>query len=211
MVLWGGYVGGAETLSVALAERLRKLGADVTMVYLREPWSLVQLMSAAGVPHTSLGLARGRDVVRHPRRYAEEVREVGGDGALLLDCGVMGGALRAGGYRAPIVAVEHGEVLGLPRRPPMRRLLWRIGRLSGAWADDAEVAVSDFMLDEMRRHSHARRIQRIYNGIDPDTYAPRSGATNGSSPVVGFAGRLIVGKGADQLIRAVAEARSGLP
>lgn len=209
MVLWGGYVGGAETLSVALAERLRRLGADVTMVYLQEPWSLVQLMSAAGVPHRSLGLARGRDVVRYPRRYARVVTEVGADGALLLDCGVMGGALRAGGYRAPIVAVEHGEILGLARRSPMRRLLWRIGRLSGAWADDAEVAVSDFMLDEMRSHSHARRIRRIYNGIDPDTYAPRNGlGTSGTpAPVVGFAGRLIAGKGADQLIRAVGEAR----
>jgi glycosyltransferase involved in cell wall biosynthesis len=209
MVLWGGYVGGAERLSIALAERLRKLGAEVTMVYLQEPWSLAGLMSAAGVPHRSLGFARGRDAVRHPRRYARVASEVGGDGALLLDCGVMGGALRAGGYRAPIVAVEHGDILGLSRRSLMRRLLWRVGRLSGAWADDAEVAVSDFMLDEMGRHSHARRVQRIYNGIDPDTYAPRDepDLSNGTDLIVGFAGRLIAGKGADRLIRAVAEAR----
>jgi glycosyltransferase involved in cell wall biosynthesis len=208
MVLWGGYVGGAERLSVALAERLRRLGADVTMVYLQEPWSLAQLMSAAGVPYRSLGFARGRDVLRHPLRYARLVGEVGADGALLLDCGVMGGALRAGGYRAPIVAVEHGDVLGLPRRSQMRRLLWRIGRRSGAWADDAEVAVSNYMLNEMRRHSHTRRIERIYNGIDPDTYAPRNGSSgrDAPEPVIGFASRLIVGKGADHLIRAVAQA-----
>jgi glycosyltransferase involved in cell wall biosynthesis len=209
MVFWGGYVGGAERLSIALAERMRVLGADVTAVYLQEPWSLSQSMATAGVPHRSLGLARGRDVIRHPRSYARAVREVGADGALLLDCGIMGGALRAGGYRASIVAVEHGEVLGLARRSALRRLLWRIGRPSGAWADDAEVAVSDYMLERMRRHSHARRIQRIYNGIDPDTYRPLDDA--GGSPatdvVVGFAGRLIAGKGADHLIRAVARAR----
>ncbi len=144
-------------------------------------------------------------------RGAMRVRseQVGADGALLLDCGIMGGALRAGGYRAPIVAVEHGELLGLAQRSVLRRLLWRIGRPSGAWADDAEVAVSDYMLDRMRRHSHARRIQRIYNGVDPDTYRPLDDA--GGSPaadvVVGFAGRLISGKGADHLIRAVARAR----
>ena len=209
MVLWGGYVGGAETLSIALAERMRMLGADVTAVYLQEPWSLSQLMATAGIPHRSLGLARGRDVVRHPRRYARAVREVGADGALLLDCGIMGGALRAGGYRAPIVGVEHGELLGLAQRSALRRLLWRIGRPSGAWADDAEVAVSDYMFDRMRRHPHARRIRRIYNGVETDTYRPLDDA--GGSPagdvVVGFAGRLISGKGADHLIRAVARAR----
>ena len=54
MVFWGGYVGGAERLSIALAERMRVLGADVTAVYLQEPWSLSQLMATAGVPHRSL-------------------------------------------------------------------------------------------------------------------------------------------------------------
>jgi glycosyltransferase involved in cell wall biosynthesis len=209
MVLWGGYVGGAETLSIALAERMRMLGADVTAVYLQEPWSLSQLMATAGIPHRSLGLARGRGVVRHPRRYARAVREVGADGALLLDCGIMGGALRAGGYRAPIVAVEHGELLGLEQRSALRRLLWRIGRPSGAWADDAEVTVSDYMLDRMRRHPHARRIRRIYNGVETDTYRPLddTGESPAADVVVGFAGRLIPGKGADHLIRAVARAR----
>jgi len=213
MVLWGGYVGGAERLSVALTERLRGLGADVTMVYLQKPWSLAALMATAGVPHRSLGFARGRGAVRHPRRYARLVSEVGADGALLVDCGIMGGALRAGGYRGPIVAVEHGEVLGLRRRSLVRRCLWRIGRLSGARADDAEVAVSDYMLGEMRRYPHARRIRRIYNGIDTEAYAPRNGLGEGNAvdSVVGFAGRLISGKGADHLIRAVAAAAEQVP
>lgn len=209
MVLWGGYVGGAERLGIALAARLRRLGSDVTMFYLQEPWSLVQPMAAAGVPYRSLGLERGREVVRRARRYARQLSDVGADGALLLDCGIMGGgALRAGGYRAPIVAVEHGELLGLQRRSRVRRLLWRVGRISGAWADDVEVAVSDYMLEIMRQHSHTRRVERIYNGIDPDAFSALDARAQGqrSDVVVGFAGRLIAGKGADHLIRAVASA-----
>jgi glycosyltransferase involved in cell wall biosynthesis len=208
LVLWSSDVGGAETLSISLAKRLRRLGADVTIVFVQEPWSLAQRLSSAGVPYRSLGLARGRDVLWHPRRYAAEVADVGADGALLLECGFIGAALRAGGYRGPIVAVEHGTLIGLERFSKLRRLFWRIDRLSGAWADDVEVAVSDFMLDQLCRHSHAHRIRRIYNGIDPDTYLPTTELPTGrgSDLVVGFAGRLIPGKGTDHLIRAIAQA-----
>lgn len=208
MVLWNGNLGGAETLGIALAERLCRLGANVTIVFVQRPWPLATRLSSTDVPYKSLGLARGRDVLSHPRRYAFEVADAGADGALLLECGFMGAALRAGGYRRPIVAVEHGALLGLERFSRLRRLLWRIDRLSGAWADSAEVAVSDFMLDRLRRHAHAGQIRRIYNGIDPDTYLPvaKLPTDDGNDLVVGFAGRLISGKGADHLIRAVAQA-----
>lgn len=208
VVLWSGYVGGAETLSIALAEHLRRLGANATILFVEQPGPLAQRLAAAGVPHRSVGLRRGRDVVRHPRRFASEVAGVGGDGALLLECGFIGAALRWGGYRGPIVAIEHGVLLGLRDRSRSRQLLWRIGRVGGAWADNVEVAVSDSMLDRMRRHSHARRTQRIYNGVDPETYRPVNGSSSGHGAglVVGFAGRLIPGKGADVLIRAIAQA-----
>jgi len=213
VVLWNGNLGGAETLSIALAERMNRLGANVTIVFVQEPWPLASRLASSEVQSTSLGLAHGRDVMRHPRRYAAGVATAGTDGALLLECGFMGAALRAGGYRGPIVAVEHGALLGLERFSKLRRLFWRIDRLSGAWADDAEVAVSDFMLRKLCRHSHARRIQRIYNGIDPDTYIPVAEPTahHGDDVVVGFAGRLIPGKGADNLIRAVAQANEQFP
>ncbi len=211
--MWGGYVGGAETLSIALAQCLRRLGADVTVFLIEQPWSLEQRLVAADVPYRSLGFKHGRDVVRHPRRYAREVAAVGADGALLLECGFMGGALRAGGYDGRIVAIEHGTLLGLRERPRLRRLLWHAGRLTGTWADDAEVAVSECMLECMRRHSHTRRIQRIYNGIDPEVYRPRDEADRAPARevVVGFASRLIPGKGADHLIRAVVQARAQVP
>jgi glycosyltransferase involved in cell wall biosynthesis len=151
-------------------------------------------------------LGRGREVLRHPRRYAEEVARSGPDGALLVERGFMGGALRAGGYRAPIVAVEHGALLELPGITRSRRLLELANYLCGAWADDAEVAVSDFMLARTRQHPHARRLKRIYNGIDPDRYLPDEAPerTPHGELVIGFAGRLIPGKGADHLIRAIA-------
>lgn len=213
LVLWNGSVGGAETLSISLAEHLCRIGANVTVVFVQSPWPLASRLSTAKVPYRSVGLARGRDVLRHPRRYASEVANAGADGALLLECGFMGAALRAGGYRKPIVAVEHGALLGLERFSTPRRLFWRIDRLSGAWADDTEVAVSDFMLDKLSRHSHARRIQRIYNGIDSDAYIPaaKRPTGRGAELVVGFAGRLIPGKGADLLIRAVAQASEQVP
>ncbi len=208
VVLWSGYVGGAETLAIALTEHLRRLGANATIVFVEQPGPLAQRLAAGGIPYRSVGLGRGRDVIRHPRRFANEVAGVGADGALLLECGFIGAALRGGGYRGRIVAVEHGVLLGLGNRSRSRQVLWHIGRVSGAWADDVEVAVSDSMLEEMRRHLHARRTERIYNGIDPEAYRPVAGSANGhgSGLVVGFAGRLIPGKGADMLIRAIARA-----
>jgi glycosyltransferase involved in cell wall biosynthesis len=213
LVLWNGNVGGAEILNMTLAEYMRQLGAQVTIVFVADPEPLAARLCKTGVPYTSLGLKRGRDVLRHTRRYAAVTSKVGPDGALLVERGFMGAALRAGGYREPIVAVEHGMLNELPRFSRHRQLLRRIGRISGAWAVDAEVAVSDFMLEQMCRHAHARRVVRIHNGIDPDKYSqmavpPRN---HGDGLVIGFVGRLVQGKGADHLIRALADLRSQLP
>ncbi len=216
LVLWNGKLGGAETLSAALAERMRGLGADVTTVFVGQPGPVAERLAAAGAPYLSLDLGRGRNVLRHPRRYAAEVARVSPGGALLIERGFMGAALRAGGYRGPIVAVEHGALLTLPALSRGARLLAQLNYLSGAWADDAEVAVSDFMLQRMRGQPHARRTLRIHNGVDPQTYRPADGpgarvADATAGLVVGFAGRLIAGKGADHLICAVAMAGGRRP
>jgi glycosyltransferase involved in cell wall biosynthesis len=60
----------------------------------------------------------------------------------------------------------------------------------------------------MRQYSHTGRLLRIYNGIDPGRFHPAEGRLNPhtQSLVVGFAGRLVPGKGADHLIRAFAQA-----
>jgi glycosyltransferase involved in cell wall biosynthesis len=207
LVLWSGYVGGAEILNAMLAAQMRQLGADITIVFIGTPRSLSERLSRANIPYRSLGFGRGRDVLRYPRRYAAEIARSGPDGALLVRRGFMAAALRVGGYRGPIVAVEHGPLLFEQRDLTLpQQLLSRISRVSGAWTTNAEVAVSDFMLVCMCQHAHARRVLRIYNGIDPDTYlSARTHAGRDAELVVGFVGRLIPGKGADQLIRALTQ------
>ncbi len=197
---------------MALAERMHRLGASVTVVFVQGPWPLAKRLAGSGIKHVCVGLVHGRAVLKHPRRYAAAVTEAGPDGALLLECGFMGATLRAGGYRGAIVAVEHGALLGVQRFSRRKRLAWKADRIAGAWADDAEVAVSDFMLERLSRQPHTSVIRRIYNGIDPDAYLPASTATHGgNSLAVGFAARLIDGKGTDTLIRAVAEANKRVP
>ena len=109
------------------------------------------------------------------------------------------------------LSFEHGAILEVPRYPWHRRLSWRVARKGGAWADTVEVAVSDFILERVGEHPHAASVRRIYNGIDPGRFIsarePAVHADEGEC-VVGFAGRLIHGKGPDYLIEAIALLRS---
>ena len=185
------------------------MGADVTIVFVENPQPLVARFSAKHIPYRCLDFGRGRDVLRYPRRYATEVADAGPDGALLMTCGFMGAALRAGGYPGSIVAVEHGDLFMKPDSRG-RQALWCLARAGGAWADDIEVAVSDFVLEQMRRYPHTGVGRRIYNGVDPDQYATADiplDSTKGDC-VVAFAGRLVSGKGADYLIEAIAQIQS---
>lgn len=215
LVLWNGDVGGAEVFSVALASQMRQLGREITIIFVGSPQPLAtRLLDSDDVPYRTLGFNRGRDVLRHPRRYAAEIARTGPDGVLLVSCGFMGASLRAGGYRGSIVAVEHGDVLEAQFYSRRQRPLRWIGRVGGAWADDVEVAVSDFVLERLRRQPHTHAIGRIYNGIDPDQYESADGADDDTSErgcVVAFAGRLVYGKGADHLIEAVAGLSSTQP
>ncbi|HLM86626.1 MAG TPA: glycosyltransferase family 4 protein [Solirubrobacteraceae bacterium] len=207
LVLWNGNVGGAEILNAELAEQMRRLGVGVTVVFVTHTQPLGERLLRAKVPYRSLKLDRGRDILRHPRLYAEEIKRCGPHGALVVERGFMGATLRAGGYREPIVAVEHGDSLHEWRVSRRRRLSRRLGRVAGAWTVDAEVAVSDFMLELMLRDSHANRTIRIHNGIDPEKYLPISSSPADHCPhtTVGFAARLIPGKGADRLIQALSQ------
>jgi len=213
LVLWNGDLGGAEILNAALAEHLRQQGVTVTIVFIGSPQPLAERLRHTEISYCSLNLRRGRDVLRHPRLYAEQVSRYGPDGALLVERGFMGAALYGGGYRGPIISVEHGALLLEQDLPTLQRMVRRLSRICGAWAADAEVAVSDFMLEMMRHEPHARQIRRIYNGIDQDTYlsVKEAPADLGSELVVGFAGRLVPGKGADRLIQALARVATKIP
>jgi len=212
-VLWDGAVGGAEVHTVDLAWQMHRMGAEVTIVIIGDPQPLAARIAATRMPVRRLGLRRGRDVLRHPRQYAAEVACAGPDGALLMTCGFMGAALRAGGYSGPIVAVEHGDLLMEKLQHPGRRAAWLAMRVGGAVADDVEVAVSDYILERMLSLPHASTRRRIYNGVDPARYAADGvpSPTAAQHCTVAFAGRLVRGKGLDYLIRAVAQLRPTQP
>jgi glycosyltransferase involved in cell wall biosynthesis len=211
LVLWDGELGGAEVMFATLASVMRRLGVGAEVVFITYAGPLAERLRTAGVPFHTWGCQRGRDILRSPRRYAAAMQAVGPDGVLLPGREFIGGALRVGGYRARIVAVEHGNLLLAESSRP-RELLKRTMILASAWADDVEVGVSDFMVAQMRRGPHAGRLYRIYNGIDPSEFAPAAAAGPAAPEgddreiVVGFASRLIPGKGADDAITAVARA-----
>jgi glycosyltransferase involved in cell wall biosynthesis len=208
-VLWSGLIGGAETFTADLCRKMRDLGADVHVVFVTHSDPLDVRIDAAGIPYTSLGLARGREVLHRPRALARMVQAVGSDGVLLPSRGYLAAAVRIGGYRGRIVAVEHGATVGLGRRTLYDRLARPIQRTLGFWASDVDVAVSEFVLSHMRRQLRKGRLVRIYNGIDLDVYTGSPGLRRGEQSTIAYAGRLIDGKGVDVLLRAFAASAAG--
>lgn len=130
------------------------------------------------------------------------VGSYGADGALLDSSGYVALALRAGGYGKRVVSVEHGALIqeGLSRR---QRLVRSIGRTTGVRAIDIEVVVSDFLLQELLRHSHARKVVRVHNGVDLGVFTPR-GRSGDDVLSIGWAGRMVPGKGVPELLHAIA-------
>jgi glycosyltransferase involved in cell wall biosynthesis len=207
LVSWNGNLGGAETIQAMLAREWRKWQVDASVVFITSGAPLVERLEREGVPYVSAGLSRGRDALLHPRRVARIVSAAGPDGAVLVDSGYLAAALRAGGYRARIVGVEHGKLLAEHKLSPVRRLGERVEQRLCARFRAVDVGVSDFMVDEILRHPHAPNVRRIYNGVDDQLFSPApTGVMNGSGTLlVGAAARLLPGKGIEHLVRAVVE------
>jgi glycosyltransferase involved in cell wall biosynthesis len=205
LVIWDGRIGGSESVGAALAAAVAGVGARMSVIFVCEPEPLARRLRDAGIAYRTLGLSRGGRVLAHCRELARLAHELGPDGTLLEERGLMCLALRAGGYSAPMVAVEHGSVLLDERQPPgLRRARRALTRALARKSVDVEVAVSDFMLERLRRTVHARRTVRIYNGIDPDAYREASERHIDGPVRIGFAGRLVPGKGVEELIAATA-------
>ena len=196
LVLWSGAIGGAETLVVALAGALRASSVDAQVIVLTRAGQLAERLQHAAVPFSELDLKRPRAGLKHPRRLAEAVGRSGSDGAILPGSGFLAPALRLGGYRGRIVAVEHGSILqvdGLLRRS---RLIDRFDRLLGIGFVDVHVAVSDFIRDHMRGGS----IVTIPNGVDLDQYRPPTASRSKHAFVIGCVSRLAPGKGVEDVL-----------
>lgn len=204
-VLWSGTIGGAETFTADLCRAMRDLGASPEILFVTSGEPLSARLDAAALPHSSLGLSRGRKVIRHPRTLAKAVTALGPDGALVSDGGYLAAALRIGGYRGPIVAVVHSATVELGEMTLRDRLVGPLHRGAGFWASDIDVAVSDFVLHHLRGRFRRGRLVRIYNGVDLDLYRNHSRFID-SPPKIGSAGRLIRGKGVDVLLRSFAAA-----
>lgn len=218
LVVYRGELGGAEIVTAELASALCKNGVDANVVFALTADALAKRLRAKEVPYREVGMLRHRDVLYHPRRLAQMVSKIS-DGAILVECGYLGVALRAGGYRGRIVGVEHGPLLELKDLPLPRRMFMQIARFANARADDIDVAVSRYVMDRLQRSSHARRTECIHNGIDLADYPVAVQGRFRNSPgrasggharterteaiVLGSAGRLVAGKGFDVLLRSL--------
>src|SRR5262245_4142676 len=191
LVVWSGRLGGSETFTVELAGALQREGVDASLVFVGKRDRLGRRIDELGLSATELGLARGRHVIAHPRRLARHVAAAGNACAILPSSGYLAASLRAGGYDRPLAAIEHGGVLQFPQLPRARRWLRRLDRASGVWTCDEEIAVSDFVLQELKTRRHARRLVRIRNGIDLKRFSPSCGVAPDRPFTVGYAGRLI--------------------
>ena len=205
LVCWSGNVGGAEVLSADLAVALRERGAEPGVVIVGADGPICDRLDATSVPHVTLGLERGSRVLLHPRRLARAVTTAGEDGAILQSDGYLAAALKAGRYRGRIVAVQHGALLLRPWQPGWRRILRELDQLSGVPALDALVVVSESTRRTASRHPHPRRMLTIHNGIDLRRFHVRPAEAQEGGLVVGFAGRLIEGKGIEVLLHALAQ------
>ncbi len=225
LVVFRGELGGAEIVTAELASALRKNGVDANVVFALTADALAERLRAKEVPYREVGMLRHRDVLYHPRRLAQMVSKIS-DGAILVECGYLGVALRAGGYRGRIVGVEHGPLLELKDLPLPRRTFMRLARLANARADDIDVAVSRYVMARLQRSSHARRTECIHNGVDLADYRVaaqgrfpnRPGRTSSrartdeTEPIVlGSAGRLVAGKGFDVLLRSLSALSQQVP
>lgn len=213
LVLWGGYVGGAESFTADLARAIQAQGAKPGVVFVLEEDILADRLDRSDIPYSSLGLPRGRAVLRAQRRLAENVSAQGPDAAVLVDAGYLAAALRSGGYRAPIVGIEHGSLLQAHRLGAWDRLLRGAGRLSGTKACSAVVAVSEYMSKQITTNRLHKRVVCIPNGVDLERFSPSAdGVASRPDNIdldIGCAARLVEGKGVEDVLHALAHPSLG--
>jgi glycosyltransferase involved in cell wall biosynthesis len=211
LVLWDSLIGGAERLSVSLAAEFHRQGAQAGIVFVGRGDQLRPQLQTNGVPAVQLGFSRGAMVIRHPRLLARALSELQSDVAIVGGFSYLGAAARAGGFRGALIGVEHGDLANvgarglLDLRTQMKTAKHHIARATAVLTHDAEVAISGFMENLARKTPlHGRHLVHIAHGIPMRWPAPAPPEPSPKPIRIGYAGRLIPGKGVDQLLRACA-------
>jgi O-antigen/teichoic acid export membrane protein/glycosyltransferase involved in cell wall biosynthesis len=222
VVVWTGGVGGAETLMGNVAIAMHRRSVDVSVLCIGGSMPLAARLREEGVPCFSLGHRHGVAVGLRPRGLAGTLRALGPSGAIVNATGYLPWLINAAGYRPPMLAVEHGELLNLHTAPVRRRLRVRIERWLCKRAPYTDIVVSDAMLDVHRQATGRIHVRRIYNGVDLRRFHPNgrlqpthpTGLQEGKAGdeiVIGVASRLVRGKGIETLINACTAIGSTYP
>ena len=209
LVLWGGYLGGAESFTGDLARAIVAGGAEASVLFVLEGQALGERLEREGIRHSAMGLSRGRAIALAPRQFARAVTDLGSDVAILVEAGWFPAVLRLGGYREPIVGVEHGSSLQLRRQSIIQRLVRSAALRVGINACSAVVGVSKYMVGRIAGAGGATdRVFCIPNGVDLERFSPRNGFSR-QDVVIGCAARLVEGKGIEDVLEALADPRLG--
>jgi glycosyltransferase involved in cell wall biosynthesis len=203
-ILWRGDIGGAERVTVALAGQMRRMSIDASVLFVCDSAHLGSQLASENVPHESLGLGRGGEVLVHPARLRTIVGHLRPDVVIPVAVGYLGATLRATGFRGPIIGVEHGPLIDIASGSRTSHLKRWADRLSGVVTYDAEIAISRYMLDLVARGPRVPRVVLIPHGVQTASHPPPLPAGGTDELTVGFVGRLFPGKGLDRLLRAVA-------
>jgi glycosyltransferase involved in cell wall biosynthesis len=203
-VLWEGFIGGAERFTASLAAAVQAQGTAADILFVGKAQPLSAQLARDSVPFCALGYSRGASVIRHPRVLARAVKDAVTDVAVIGGFGYLGGALRAGGFRGPILGVEHGVLHQIPNMPLHRRVVRRVDRALGVATHDAEIAVSHYMEALAWDALHGRRVVRIPHGVTAAEARVTRVQVEDEALTVGYAGRLYDGKGVDVLLHALA-------
>jgi glycosyltransferase involved in cell wall biosynthesis len=207
-LLWSSNYGGAESWSVGLASELQhSCSAQVGVIVVGRRGAVADQLHERGVPHECLGVEPGRQLLFRASELGRAVARLHAHVLIIPNSGLLARAVRGCGYKGAVIAIEHGSLLQMGRIPFHKRLVRRLEAYMSRLDTDAIVAPSDFVVEVLGKGARTKRTVRIYPGVNPSHFSPLPTERRRDVVTIGFAGRLISGKGAETLIRAVAEMR----
>lgn len=208
-VLWSGKTGGAETFTAALATSLAARDFEPRVVFVTVGGEVGERLTGRGVSCSELALRRGRAVLSHSAAFASELSGV----VVLPSSGYLAWAVRRGGFSGPVASVEHfGGIVDFANMPLGYRVRRSIEERCFLRFIDAQIAVSETVCRALRQRVHASRLVTIHNAVDTKLFSPPdSRASHRDALVLGFAGRLVAGKGLDTLVDALSQYHGVLP